>query len=108
MRSFQSKFMTALEDAAQSINPKWELVQVANYSNTGTLYVQAIDSFIVLITVSYDFQSGKSKIEFNPSLTGALTPIEDRFYFGANETAKIRACLARFIVLLRQKKELVA
>lgn len=98
MRSFQTKFMAALETAVEGIDAELEIVQVANYSNTGRLYVQHSDSFATLLTVDYDFQV-KTKIEFNRS-EYASVPAVNSFYFGAADSQVIELCYERFVEIL--------
>jgi len=100
MRSFQSKILSTFETLAQNEDSDLELVQLANYANTGVLLVQKGDQFNTLVTVKYDFQSGKSTINFNEATSTAPSP--DTFYFDATDSAKISRMFARFLTLLKQ------
>ena len=98
MRTFQTKFISAIETTVQEISSDLELVQAANFSNTGVLYVQRGDQFYTLLTIAYDFQgSGKHKIQLNGAELGDH---RNAFYFAATDSIKIAACLAQIEKLL--------
>jgi len=100
MRSLQKKILDHLEAIATAED--FELVQVANFSNTGKLFLQLPDEYFVYAVVDYDFQQGKSKVNLN---NAQPTDRQNYFYFDATDSHKIETLVQRFQALVNRARK---
>lgn len=63
-RSEQEKVKAAIEKAATDYG--LELVQSANYGNTGTWFIEEEGSTAPIVTIRYSFQYGYASFEISP------------------------------------------
>ena len=93
MKSFQDKVLAELERIALAIDETLDVVQEAQYANTGRILVQR--GFDTIVTLSYQFQSGgDNMLLINGAQHGPPGP--DNYYVSATESARINQLFRRW------------
>lgn len=96
MQSFQDKVLAQLERIARAVADDLDVVQEAQYANTGTIYVQR--GFDTIVRLTYNFQSGGNHtLLINGAQHGPPGP--DNYWFAATDATRIKQLFDRWAYL---------